>query len=208
MISGQPACKEFTTMLNSFNITHQPTIAYNPRENSLVERIHREVNSGIRIYGNLEIEIAVAKIAMGQRSTYHRSLGTCPTSLTFGRNKFDTTKLEDQKELRSKAREITKAQKDNASKRANYNKKHFAFLSRMVMIRRVSDAKQTNPYTGPFLVVEEKSSSGIARIDMGNKLEWRSYRRLRLFEDCAGEDSIVSRSVDPDTDDHTFGKET
>ena len=80
---------DFQTLLKKRNIQFSPTLTYNPCGNALVERIHRELNSGLRIYENDPVEEALSKIAEGFRKTFHRTLGTSPANIILLQNSFN-----------------------------------------------------------------------------------------------------------------------
>ncbi len=111
----------FSKMMEKFNIKHCPTLSYNPQGNSIIERSHKEIGVGLRAYLDLKILMKAAKIASGLRSTFHRSIGCSPTSLTFGRNKLNKMNEISIQELMKIAQETS--DKSRAENKKNINKK-------------------------------------------------------------------------------------
>ncbi len=62
----------FRNVCEKFNIDHGMTLPYNPRGNSVVERIHRDLGVRLRLQRGHNIFHAIKKAAFIQNSTFHQ----------------------------------------------------------------------------------------------------------------------------------------
>ena len=82
--------------------------------------------------------------------------------------------------------------KGQDSARTNDSRSEFDFLGNMVFVKSVQMTKEGDPYSGLFLVIDERKDKGIAQVDRGTYKEWLSYRRLKPLK-REGDTVVVTR---------------
>ena len=174
---------EFQKLLQSRGIKHKATLAYNPTGNATCERIHREVNSGLRIYQGMKIDLALGNIQEDLRSFTHRSLNTTPLNIVFSRNKWNAMIKYDQESLLARAEETKQKLSQTDKDKANHIRREFSFIGRKVLIKALPGEKLQNPWIGPYQVIEESPERNCLLIQVGQVREWISLRRIKLFKE-------------------------
>ena len=174
---------EFRKLLSEHCISHTTTMSYNPRGNSHVERIHRELNSGLRIYRNEPVELALAYIADGMRKTFNRSIDTSPNNLVFSRDAFRPEKLLDSKKLEEQRKTTQKNQQKKDQERLNKDRRDIPLLGRRILLRSLEQDKYSSPWIGPLKVFEEKLDRSAVLVGNDEYSQWVPIRRTKLFEE-------------------------
>ena len=120
----------FGNLLQSRKIKHITTLPYNPRGNSKLERMHRELNSGLRIYQHLEVYKALAIIAEGQRKIFHSALGTEPAVFVFGREVHAPNKIICVREIAERKDQLEAEQRERNESATNKNRHSISLLGK------------------------------------------------------------------------------
>ena len=176
---------EFRKLLTNFGITHKPTLAYNPRGNSICERIHREINIGLRIYQKHKLELIIGKILNGLRSTFHRVLQTTPNNIVFGRSKFNSGLRFNTEELIENAVKTKAIQTEKDLEKINTNRRKFEFIGKIILLENLPGKKLDSPWTGPFRVIDENQERGTLLIDLEYTRQWVPLRLVKVFKERA-----------------------
>jgi hypothetical protein len=174
---------DFKDLLKQYGIKPKPITTRNPQANAIVERVHQVLGNIIRTF-ELEDNYLdekepwkglFAATCFAVRSTYHTTLQKTPGQLVFGRDMIlniqHTANWEYIKQ-RKQALIRKNNQRENAKRIA-----HTYSIGDQVMLKRGTENKYEQPYTGPHTILEV-FMNGTVRLQKGAVIETVNIRRL------------------------------
>ena len=178
---------DFQDMIrNDYGIKAKPITVRNPQANAIVERIHQVIGNIIRTFelqtNYLDEEDPwkgiLSAAAFAVRSTYHTTLQKSPGQLVFGRDMILNIKHTANWEYIRQRKQalIEKNNKAENSKR----KPHTYNVGDQVMLRKGSENKYEQPYSGPHPILQV-FMNGTVRLQKGAVAETVNIRRIEPY---------------------------
>ena len=164
---------DFQDMLkNDYGIKRKPITVRNPQANAIVERIHQVIGNIIRTFELQDNYLdednpwkgILSATAFAVRSTYHMTLQKTPGQLVFGRDMiFNVKHTANWEYIRARKQKIIKKNNLNENKK---RVKHTYHVGDKVMLRKGSENKYEQPYSGPHSILQV-NTNGTVRLQIG-----------------------------------------
>ena len=155
-----------------YGITAKPITIQNLQANAIVERVHQVIGKMIRTFELQNNYLdkddpwkgVLSAVAFAIRSTYHTTLQKTPGQLVFGRDMIlNVQHTANWEYIRSRKQKII--DKNNQLENAK-RIKHTYQVGDLVMLRKGSENKYEQPYSGPLSVLQV-NTNGTVRLQIG-----------------------------------------
>jgi len=181
--------QEFQHMIkHDYGIKDKPITVRNPQANAIVERVHQVIGNIIRTF-ELENNYldednpwrgVLSATAFAVRSTFHTTLHKSPGQLVFGRDMILNIKhTANWDYIRQKKQKIIN--KNNQRENSKRVEHHYQEGDK-VLLRRGTENKQEQPYTGPHTILTV-ADNGTVRLKVKSVIDSYNIRRLMPYNE-------------------------
>ena len=167
----------FKNKLKENNIKQRLTLPYNPRGNSITERVMSTIGNVMRQNSTKPPSIIIRKAMINLNDTYHSILGTKPRQIITNYDPLDPRKIKSD----VKQHAITRSKSYYDAKRSisnNPNTNTTLKIGDTVYIKRPIQIKTDNPFDGPYKVKNIKGNAIQVTNDV--KTSWQHIRNTKI----------------------------
>ncbi|KAG0420174.1 Transposon Tf2-8 polyprotein, partial [Dictyocoela roeselum] len=194
--------RNFNELLGKYNIKHIFSSPYNPKGNSIIERLNREIGTVLRISRNQTLNEIKRNIFIKLNLTANATTEAAPYEIFFNKPIFSDYK----REFNIKHEDILSKliqKHENMIKKKNIKKPTRIHQGQYVFIKNFTVDKIEPIYTGPFKIIRIYKNRSHVIIDKLSKIIRVSVNHIipiREGEDVAGHSPLLDHNSEKYTD--------
>ena len=171
----------FRSFLSDLGINSTPTLPYNPRGNSVSERLNQGINNILRICRGKSLDMAIEKIHCFLNSTFHKTLGTSPQLAMNGWTPVDPLKRTVPEVFKNATRRAEKKCLEQQEKGNLCRVPHTFVKGDFVLLRTINPSKTSPRFKGPYEILTVSDSQRQVEFQIGGAKCWNNIHNVIPF---------------------------